>query len=50
MFIYNTKNLGHKSKVSVLKVPRHHEDVSIAQLSTTPWRRMGHWRYSSTHS
>jgi hypothetical protein len=24
--------------------------VPVLQLSTTPWRRIGEWRYSSTHS
>jgi hypothetical protein len=24
--------------------------VSVLQLSTTPWRRIGEWRYISTHS
>jgi len=24
--------------------------VPVLQLSITPWRRIGEWRYSSTHS
>jgi hypothetical protein len=45
------KKLGYiNGKVPVLnQVPRH-EDVPIASLSTAPLRRMGEWKYGSTHS
>jgi len=40
---------GKGQVVPVLKLSRHKIE-SFALLSNTPWRCMGEWRYSSTHS
>jgi len=39
--VINTESLYLKGEGKVLPV---------LELSITPWRRMGEWRYSSTHS